>query len=514
MTNLSTACTFANQEPQLGDDRNNLAVSTTGVLSNGDNGAVRANAADVMGSVQVREIQDGAVYDVTSGQSFLLGDGTGPVAFGTGIRNVDRLFRRTGFQGSFFSGSPLMLSRAIPLNTSASSTTQGIYSGAGRVVIHTDRVYEIVTATGAVVDRGALPQPPRQGAETFATTGIAEHSGTTLFLTYIQSNTTISRMRITDGLVTAVATLTNMGDAGHLAVATSGSRWLTRIEGASQFGVIGEALVSCPVTITNNATAFLLSGYTTNLAGCTAVDTNALAGDDRGPIAVSGNQVWLTGDSGTVRFTVTNPVAASPQTLVGRLGDHMVSNIRSGQIFGLYAGTLPLHSFSGARVIDRIIPLNENTLIPSGAAVTLSRTISVDTNASSTNMLFHGWDRAVIVTAGRVWNINLTNGDVRDFGAVIFPAHTISEGWASTGIVETVGTNSNLLFVENSTRIARLSLTGALSAAATFTNLGDAHAINFLPALNRWFFKSEGTTQFTGATFAEWTLSCTGAFTN
>ncbi len=513
----AAACTVVNNDPVNGDQRGNLAVGASRLLVGADNGTGGFDPANVASAPSmVPTVLDGVVYDAFSGAMFLLGDATGPIRAFTGARTIDRLWRTQN--GSWVVTAPVMLSRTIPLDTSSASTSTGIYSGGGRAIIHTTNVFDINLTNGVVTDRGAMPQPPRAGAETFHTSGIVESTGAAVFLTYVQSSTTIARVSVPGGVVSTVGSFANLGDAGHLAVYSNGpnSRWLTRVEGTSQFGAIAEALVSCPVTVTQNTTTgqFIVSGY--SVAGCAAIDTNGTAGDDRGPIAISSGQAYVVGDAGTIRvFSAQTPVLAN-SAAVGTLGDHLVYNLRNGTVFGLFAGNLPLQGNMGNVVVNRIVPLNEFNLQPSGAAITLSQTITVNTSAgASANMMFHGWDRTVIVTGGRAWNINLTNGDVGDFGALIVPGHQNGEAWAAIGVAETAGTSTDLVFVESTTRVARLRLGAAtLGTVGMFTNLGDMGTIGFSPARMRWYWQAEGTNQFTPATFAEYVGSCPATFVN
>jgi hypothetical protein len=286
-----------------------------------------------------------------------------------------------------------------------------------------------------------------------------------------------------------------------------------RFEGSSQFGSVAEGLVSCPVTVTQNTTTgdLTVSGYA--VAGCTVVDTNAIAGDDRGPIAVGYGEAYVVGDSGTIRFgSAATPVLTSAFA-VGSRGDHVVYNLANGALFGLYSDGLPLHSFIGPVTVNRLVPLSEGNLLPAGAGITLSQPISINTSDSSSNMLFNGWDRLAILTGGRLYNISLATGDVRDFGALAPPAHASNEQWASAGIVESTGAATDLVYVESSTRIARLRVgTGAVSTAGAFTMLGDMGTIGFSPSRNRWYWQAEYTNQFAAMPSAEWVGTCNATF--
>jgi hypothetical protein len=325
---------------------------------------------------------------------------------------------------------------------------------------------------------------------------------------------------VPDGLETNVATFTGagLGDAAHLAVSSSGtnSRWLIRVEGSSLFGSIAEALVSCPVTVTQNTTTgeFAMSGYSTS--GCTAIDTNTEVGDDRGPLAVSYGQVYLTGDNGTRRYNSAITPSVMNSTGIGVQADHLVYNVRNGALYGLFVGDLPLHSsMSGVVSVTQLRPLSDWNLQPSGAALTLSRPIDIDMSNWSNNMVFNGWDRIVIASNNRAWNINPNNGEVRDLGAITLPAHQTNESWAAIGLAETTGSSTDLVFIQNTTTIARLRLdTGVVSTAGSFMNLGDSATLGFSPSRNRWYMQFEYTNQFVSMPSAEWVASCNGSFAN
>jgi hypothetical protein len=517
VTSFSASCNLVNTEALQGDQRGGLAVSSSYLLVNADQGAARFDPVTVANAPQlVPEQLDGAVYDVFSGQLFLLGDSAGPIRLGTGTRTVDRLWRTNS--GTWVTSSPLMLSRSIVIDSNYGANV-GVYNGGGRAIVHTTNVYDINLSSGLVTDRGVMAQPPRTFAENFRTTGVAEQIGGTLYLTYVQSAGAISRSRVPDGLVTNVATFggLGLGDAAHLAVNSAGtsSRWLVRIEGGGQFGSIAEALVSCPLTVTQNTTTgdFSMSGYST--AGCTAIDTNTEVSDDRGPLAVSYGSVYLVGDGGSRRYYSATAPSAMNSAAIGGVMDHVVYNVRNGALYGLFVGDLPLQSYSGSVNVTRLVPLAEFSLQPAGTPLTLSQPIAINTGSTTSNMVFNGWDRVVIGTDTRLWNINLANGEVRDLGAWTAPTHTYNEMWAATGIAESTGSATDLVYVQSTTAIGRMRVgTGAVSVAGSFSNLGDTATIGFSPSRNRWYMQFEYTNQFVATPSAEWVASCAGTFAN
>lgn len=502
ITTINNAmCTTVEGVRAYGDQRMTIAPGVNRVLVGGDQSTGSFNATTLAGGTAIAEVQDGLVADLTAGQSYQLGDGTGPIKLNTGIRMVDRLWRRST-TGVWTPNAPIMLSRAIAIDTTQGAN-QGFYSGAGRIAIHTDRLYEILLPAGAVSERltsgnMAVPQPFRTPSPSFASYGVVENSGTNLFLLFVQNSTTVARMNVAANTVAVHSTFMNLGDASSIAVDVVNNRWLWRYAAMSELGALAEAIVSCPTTLTNIAGTFTVNTLTLNAMSCVQLDVSTRIGATRGALIATGGNVWTTGNSATVRVSglPANFILANVRT-VGPAADHVIANLADGQLYGLFAGSIPVFSGNGVMNVDRIVPLAEATLRASGAAITLSQSIPIDTTSGSLgNMLALGWNRTLIVTGGRLWNIELPAGIVRNLGPIALPSHEVAEGWAPNAIVESQGATTSVVFVASSSLISRFVVGGALTNVSNFTNLGNQASIAFNPRANLLYFQSQGVSQF------------------
>lgn len=103
-------------------------------------------------------------------------------------------------------------------------------------------------------------------------------------------------------------------------------------------------------------------------ANATVIDVNSLTGDDRGGIAVSGSQVFLSGDAATVRF---NRDTLGSGVSLGTIYDGLVANLASSTVYLLgnaSSNALP----SGGGTVATLIELNGSTGVPSGNVIALS----------------------------------------------------------------------------------------------------------------------------------------------
>lgn len=230
-------------------------------------------------------------------------------------------------------------------------------------------------------------------------------------------------------------------------------------------------------------------------SGCTVVEHEALTGDDRGGVAVSSSQMFVTGDTATARFSRTDLTAG---VALADQNDALVSNLRNGEIYALAdaVGRLP----GGGGTITRLLHLSSSSGQPlTTGHVTLSTPISASgTTFGSTVGIFAGYDRVVIHNSARVYSIALGTGVVTDLGAMPMPSRQACENWAYWGIAETDGANTNLIFAQNNTTVLKVRVpTGATVGTFSFTNLSDMCSISAAPTLNRWYFHHEYASQFT-----------------
>jgi|GEM_PF-590587 len=269
---------------------------------------------------------------------------------------------------------------------------------------------------------------------------------------------------------------------------------------ASKFNFLPRPIVSfprlcavaalCLLAGTARAQDFSISTLTPNNA--VVVDVNALVGDDRGGLAVSGSQVFLSGDVATARF---NRDTLGGGASLGVVRDGLVANLADSTVYLLgnaSSNALP----SGGGTFATLIELNGSTGVPSGNVIALSTPITL-TGSSSSVGIFSGWNRVVVHTGTRVYRVSLPDGTVTDLGAMAVPTRTASESWAYWGVAENVGSATRIVYVRNNTTISRTTVpSGATSTVATFANLNDMASFTVSVAQNRWYFHHESSSQF------------------
>jgi hypothetical protein len=245
---------------------------------------------------------------------------------------------------------------------------------------------------------------------------------------------------------------------------------------------------------------------TLNTTGCTVVDHNTVTGDDRGGIAMSATSMFYTGDTSTARFDPATLV----HTSVGRTIDGLVSNIRTGTVYEL----TPSPTSSTPGTVTALTELDGTTAVSTGRRIMLSTAIVL----SSDTGVFSGWDRVVLASNSRVYNIDLPSGRVTDLGMMVFPSHTTCETWGFWGVAEYFDGRLFLSYVSSSTSVQRVRVPdGMTTTVGTFTNLSDMCSFTVDPRRNRWYFHHESSGQFGGtfetAGFCSASISAGGAVT-
>ncbi|MGC3959474.1 MAG: M36 family metallopeptidase [Verrucomicrobiota bacterium] len=225
------------------------------------------------------------------------------------------------------------------------------------------------------------------------------------------------------------------------------------------------------------------------------VDHDVLTGDDRGGIAISTSQAFVTGDSGTARFAAAGLTGG---VSVGLVRDSLCTDLRTETVYLLGNGSTPLTSAGGT--VTTLIELNPSTGTPSGVVVTLSQSFTLSSGSSGTG-IFSGYGRIVIHNGTTVYDIYLPTGTVTARGAMTRPAWYSSESWAIWGVTEYFEGTLYLTYRESGTqRIVRARVPdGAVTAVATFTSLSDMASFVVSPSRNRWYFHYEGSGQFGGS---------------
>lgn len=218
-------------------------------------------------------------------------------------------------------------------------------------------------------------------------------------------------------------------------------------------------------------------------SGAYAVEADRQAGDDRGGIAISGSQVFLTGDSATAGFDLSLSSGAS----LGVMYDALIGNVATGQAYTLGDGTTPL-GFGGGTATT-LIPIDETGALLTASVITLSQPIAVGGGSG----LFSGYNRADIFSSnGRVYDIDLATGNVLDLGYVSRPAWNGSESWAVWGTAEYFDGGIWVNYAHGSSIYRYNVLDGTKEAVASFDTLSDMASFTVSPETGRWYYHYEG----------------------
>jgi uncharacterized repeat protein (TIGR01451 family) len=221
------------------------------------------------------------------------------------------------------------------------------------------------------------------------------------------------------------------------------------------------------------------------------VDHDALTGDDRGGIAISTSQAFVTGDGATARYAAGDLTSG---VSLGQIRDSLCTDLRTETVYLLGNGATPLTSSGGT--VTTLIELNPATGAPSGVVLSLSQSFAMSYGSG----IFSGYGRIVVHTAGTVYDIYVPTGTVTSRGAMVMPNWYSSETWAIWGVAEYFDGALYLTYRESSSqRIVRARVPdGAVTAVATFSNLSDLSSFVVSPSRNRWYFHHEYTSQFGG----------------
>ncbi len=231
---------------------------------------------------------------------------------------------------------------------------------------------------------------------------------------------------------------------------------------------------------------FRITSLTSNDAF--AIEHWQVTGDDRGGIAASANQLFVTGDSYTGRFLLDD---LSGGASLGRVYDALVGDLRSMTVYSLANDTEPFRS--GGGTVTRLLELDPETGDFAGREVRLSTPISMPGSGG----IFSGYGQVVLHNGSRVYAILLPSGFVVDWGAMSQPSHNYSESWAYWGVAEYYNRTLSLVYVRNSTTIARTRVPdGLTSTLASFGSLSDMASFTVAVYRNRWYFHHENNSQF------------------
>jgi cysteine-rich repeat protein len=238
----ASGCAVIDHNGVTSDDRGGIAASTTNVFYSGDaqTGRFPLNLSSQAG---LGRVYDAMTSNLRTGRVYTFGT-SATVAMGSG-GTATHLIEIDGTTGA-------LTTTAIALSTPLSLPSgTGIFAGWDRVVVHnTSRVYSIALPSGAVTDVGAVAAPAHTVCESWAYWGVAEYFSGQLYVTFVRNSTSVARMAVPSGVITVVATFSNLSDMCSFTVSPTTSRWYFHHEGGSQFGGSAETLGYCGATFT------------------------------------------------------------------------------------------------------------------------------------------------------------------------------------------------------------------------------------------------------------------------
>ena len=243
------------------------------------------------------------------------------------------------------------------------------------------------------------------------------------------------------------------------------------------------------------AANFQITSLTAN--NVTTVLHDAITGDDFGGIAVSGSQAFVTGNTSTGRFALTN---LSDGTAVGTRYDGLTCDLKTQKVYALATegspgSVAPLDSSGG--LVTHLVELDGATGALTGSTVPLSMPVFIGADTG----IFAGYERVVLHSGtGGVYEIALPSGTVSVLNpALPYPLHRASNngsGWY-WGTTEHYGGQDYLDYAQDTQAIAWQRVSdGGIGAVAVFSNLADMGSFTVSPATGRWYFHHEGASVF------------------
>lgn len=227
-------------------------------------------------------------------------------------------------------------------------------------------------------------------------------------------------------------------------------------------------------------------------AGAVVVDHTPVTGDDRGGIAVTTNRVFVTGDQATSTHMLSDLTGG---TSIGRVSNGLCSDIGSGLAYVLAHNGVEINGASNT--VSQLIQIDSPTGALTGTIIPLSASFVTGTGG---NGVFSGNGRVVVYNGERVFDILLPSGVVTDLGPMSVPAWEPSENWAVWGVAEQFGGRLYLAYraAAGHTIVRRRVPDGLQQTIATFSNLSDLASWTVSPAMGRWYFHHENSSQFGG----------------
>jgi hypothetical protein len=245
--------------------------------------------------------------------------------------------------------------------------------------------------------------------------------------------------------------------------------------------------------------------------GCRAAEHAAVTGASRGGIALSNAQLFYTGQTATGRFNL----ATLEGTPVGARYDAIVSNLRTAVVYAFVDATgAPVTAPMGDAVALR--ELDSTTGALTARQVMLSSPVTLAGAAAGSSVgLFSGWDRVLVLTRGRAYNIDLPTGAVFDIGTTELPARSPCPGWAFWGVAEFASGIPSIVYVSDPTTISRRPLPmGPVTPVSQFMSLSSMCSFTIAPAAQRWYFHHARNSQLGGGAGATETVGYCEASTS
>lgn len=242
----------------------------------------------------------------------------------------------------------------------------------------------------------------------------------------------------------------------------------------------------------------------TVLSGAYAVDHNSYSGDDKGGIAVTQNYYYYVGDNNTVRFRMpglTNPTSWP---------------VRDG-IIATYGGAGTLYSFGSSTAIwgtntgtaTHIWALdsNLNALVGSTAVALNGALTNLSTPSGGTMVSGDDYILFRNASTGYIYKINPVTGATTVLATTSSNFNPNgSEGWASWGFAERVGTNHYITCRTGDGNLSKFHVEGN-TVQVIFTeapySLGDMACISYAPWYGRLYYHHEGSSGLTASSFSE-----------
>ncbi len=112
-----------------------------------------------------------------------------------------------------------------------------------------------------------------------------------------------------------------------------------------------------------------------------------------------------------------------------------------------------------------------------------------------------------MLAAGRAYNIDLPTGAVLDLGVSTMPVRQACSGWAFWGVAERSAGIVYVVYVADTTTIARRPLpAGPVTPVSQFSSLGNMCNITLAPGAQRWYFHQSRGSQLAGSSTAMETI--------